>query len=301
MTALAFFLLAGTVLAADVTVNKIAAVVNGEMITLHALRANAEAELARLNIPREDPRVSVLMRNVLEVMINDILLRQEATRYKLSISDSEVDAEIRKIIQTNNMTQESFEASLAKQGTALDQLRERIRNTLLRNRMLHLMISRKVVVTKEEIAAYYNAHQEQFSGQKYAEFSVIVFPPSVRARKIHDMIKSGNLAFDAAARQYSGDPSNRDGGYVGRVAWNALPENVRNAFAALPKGGLTPLLTSEGKTVLFHLHAVGEGQPQTLEQASERIEAFLRQPRMEERFREYTQQLRNKAVVDIRL
>ena len=115
------------------------------------------------------------------------------------------------------------------------------------------------------------------------------------------MIKSGNLAFDAAARQYCGDPSSRNGGYVGRVAWNALPENVRTALAALPGGGLTPLLTSEGKTVLFHLHAAGEGEAQTLEQASERIEAFLRQPRMEERFREYTQQLRNKAVVDIRL
>jgi peptidyl-prolyl cis-trans isomerase SurA len=85
------------------------------------------------------------------------------------------------------------------------------------------------------------------------------------------------------------------------VPWNALPENVRKAFTAIPGGGLTPLLVSEGKTVLFLLKAVGEGEPQTLEQASGQIEAFLRQPRMEERFREYTQQLRSKAVVDIRL
>jgi peptidyl-prolyl cis-trans isomerase SurA len=80
-----------------------------------------------------------------------------------------------------------------------------------------------------------------------------------------------------------------------------LPENVRKTFAAMPKGGLSPLLSSEGKTVLFHLHATGEGERQTLEQAAGQIEAFLRQPRMEERFKEYTQQLRNKAVVDIRL
>ncbi|MDR2076602.1 MAG: peptidylprolyl isomerase, partial [Desulfovibrio sp.] len=186
---LAFFFLAETALAADATVNKIAAVVNGEMITLHALRANTQAELARLNIPREDPRASHLMRSVLEAMINDILLRQEAARYKLSISDSEVEAEIRKILQTNNMTEEAFEADLAKQGATLAQLRERIQSSLLRNRMLSLMIARKVVVTKEEIAEYYDAHREQFSGQKYADFSVIVFPPSVQARKVYEMIR----------------------------------------------------------------------------------------------------------------
>ncbi|MDR1360346.1 MAG: SurA N-terminal domain-containing protein [Deltaproteobacteria bacterium] len=299
--ALSFCLPAGTVLAADATVNKIAAVVNGEMITLHTLRANTQAELARLNISREDPRAARLMRNVLDAMISDILLRQEAAKYKFSVADSEVEAEIRNIMQSNNMTAESFEASLAREGATLEQIRERIRNTIIRNRMLSLMISRKIVITAEEIAEYYNAHQEQFSGQKYAEFSVIVFLPSVQARKIYEMIKSRKLAFDDAARQYSADPSARNGGYVGRVPWNSLPENVRKAFSALPEGGLTPLLVSEGHNVLFLLKSMGEGEPQTLEQASGQIEAFLRQPRMEERFKEYTKLLRSKAVVDIRL
>jgi peptidyl-prolyl cis-trans isomerase SurA len=287
--------------AAEMTVNKIAAVVNGEMITLHALRENTLAELTRQSIPPEDPRASAISRSVLESMINDILLRQEAARYKISVPDSEVEDELRRIMQANNMTPETFEAGLVKQGAALAELRERVRNSLLRNRMVSLMIARKVRVTKEEVAAFYHSHQKQFSGQKYADFSVIVFPPSAHAQKIYALIRSGALTFDAAARQYSIDPSGKNGGYVGRILWQDLPENVRQAFTALSGGGLTPPLTASGITALFLLKEIGEGEPQTLDQASARIEAFLRQQRLEERFKEYTQQLRGKAVVDIRL
>ena len=291
----------GAAAAAEGTVNKIVAVVNGEMITMHTLRSHTEAELARQKISPDDPRASDLMRQILDAMINDILLRQEAARYKVTVSDNEVDAEIRNILQARKLTQAAFEAELAQQGTTLSLFKERVKDSLLRKRMISLMIARKVVITKEEIAAYYEANKDQFSGQKYADFSIIVFSPSVKAQGIYTQLKSGSLAFDEAARQYSIDPTSKNGGYVGRVPWNNLPGGLKNLLASTPEGGLTSLVTSEGKTAVFRLNSMGEGSSQSLEEASGRIEEILREPRLQERFREYAQQLRSKAVLDIRL
>jgi peptidyl-prolyl cis-trans isomerase SurA len=167
--------------------------------------------------------------------------------------------------------------------------------------MISLMISRKVVVTKDEIAAYYEANKAQFSGQRYADFSVIVFNPSVKAQGIYDQLKSGSISFDEAARQYSVDATGKNGGYVGRVPWSNIPPGLQNVLAATSEGGLTPLITSEGKTAVFRLNSMGEGRAVSLEEASDRIEELLKEPRMQERFVEYTQQLRSKAVVDIRI
>lgn len=42
------------------------------------------------------------------------------------------------------------------------------------------------------------------------------------------------------------------------------------------------------------------GEGQTLEEATPQIERILREPKLQERFREYTEQLRKRAVVEIR-
>lgn len=291
----------GAAVSAEATLNKIAAVVNGEMITLHTLRNHTNAELARQKISADDPRVPQLMRQILDAMISDILLRQEAKRWKVTVSDSEVDAEIKNILKNNRLTQTAFEAQLAQQGTNLDLLKERIRDSFLRKKMISLMISRKVVITKDEIAAYYEENKAQFSGQRYADFSVIVFNPSVKAQGIYDQLKSGSIPFDDAARQYSIDRTSQNGGYVGRVPWSNIPPGLQSVLSTTPEGGLTPLITSDGKTVVFRLNSMGEGNVVSLEEASDRIEETLKEPRLQERFNEYTQQLRSKAVVDIRI
>jgi peptidyl-prolyl cis-trans isomerase SurA len=304
---LAFTLCAGLVQttspawAAELTVNKIAAVVNGEMITLHALRTHTAAELARQKIAQDDPRVPAVMNSMLDAMINDILIRQEAARYQITITDQEVDGEIRRIVQNTRTTQAAFEEQLVKQGNSMALLRENIRNGMLRQRMTTLMISRKVVVTNEEVAEYYEQHKDAFSGEPSVDFSVIVFKPDVKAENIYKQLASGALSFEDAAHRYSRDASASGGGRIGVVPGGQLPPSVRSLFKGMPKGGLSRLVKVDGNAAVFRLNDILEGNAQTLEEAAPRITEVLREPRMRQRFEEYTSQLRGKAVIDIRL
>lgn len=48
------------------------------------------------------------------------------------------------------------------------------------------------------------------------------------------------------------------------------------------------------------LLSIESGDGQTLEEATPQIERILREPKLQERFREYSEQLRKRAVVEIR-
>ena len=67
---------------------------------------------------------------------------------------------------------------------------------------------------------------------------------------------------------------------------------------------MTEIFTVQGHKAQVHLFRPGQtgpGRPMTFEEARPVIDNILRQPKAMERFDEYSQQLRNRAVIDIRL
>ena len=142
------------------TLNKIAAVVNGEMVSLFELRGRTMAELSRRRIPLDDPRVLTIQNDLLDAMINEILVRQEAKRFKVTVSDAEVEAESEKVRSRSGLSPEQFEAQLKREGLTLALYKERLGNNMLRQRMAGFMVTRKVFITPDEVTAYYEKNKD---------------------------------------------------------------------------------------------------------------------------------------------
>jgi peptidyl-prolyl cis-trans isomerase SurA len=299
-----FFLslqICGQALAAEMTVNKIAAVVNGEMITQHELRQHTMAELSRLGgVSLESEKGREVQKQVLEVMINDMLMRQEAKRYKLSVSDAEVEEELNRNLQRSGQTRKQFEDALKNQKVSLAMYKERINNFLLRHRMATYMVSRKVFVTPEDVSAYYGSHRDEFAGEKTVDFSILMLPDGKNFQDIYQKIKSGVLNFEDAARQYSADQYAQSGGHVSAV-FDRLPPEMKKLLSGMKDGQLSPLLRTKGGAIVIKKERFNEARPLTFEEARPRIEEMLKAPLLEERFKEYVGQLRGKSVIDIRI
>ena len=118
---MAWLCLACTAQAAQL--NKIAAVVNGQVITMFDLQKAALPELGRARLNPNDPKqadkVNVVFRKVLDSMIMDILLEQEAKRLSITVSDSEIDQELTKMMKMRRLNRAQFEAELKKQGMSV--------------------------------------------------------------------------------------------------------------------------------------------------------------------------------------
>ena len=307
----AIFALALAVLSAPFTgfaaapLSSIAAVVNGEMITTFDLQSEMAPEMIRMGL---DPRsaanagkMDVLSRKVLDSMINNIILTQEAERLHVTASDSEVEEEVRRFMERSRLTPSEFQRQMQLQGITEKAFKSRIRNGILRRQLLSTMVGRKVVVTKEEIAEYYKQHMGMFKSNQNVRFSVLVYPPSADAGKFASRIKSGATSFESVAKEVSVGPKAQEGGDLGVMAWGDLDPAWRDRLSALKPGQTSDLFELNGLKAQVRLLELSSGEGQSLEEASEQIEAILREPKLQERFEEYTSQLRGRAMIDIRL
>lgn len=286
-------------------VSGVAAVVNGDMLSLQDLQRQSMPDIMRARINKNDPqadaKVAAIQQKTLDTMIINTLVSQEATRLRIETSDAEVDAEIQNLLSRNKIDLPTLERSLTSQGLNLEFLKGRIRNNQTNSKLMQVMVTQKVLVSSEDMEAYYNEHRDEFLKNKTVTLEVIVFPPQLHADVpgIVNKIKSGALTFEKAAQTYSVGPSPKNGGKIGAMGWENVHPLWRKALSSVSVGGITPVFRMDEAEVIIKLIAEESGQPMTLEEAEPEIDKVLKEPLLQERFKEYTQQLRNKAVIVI--
>ncbi|MDR3357303.1 MAG: SurA N-terminal domain-containing protein [Desulfovibrio sp.] len=294
-----------------VQLNKVAAVVNGQVITMVDLQKAALPELARARINPENPAQAAEVKNILgktlDVMIMDILLAQEAKRLKVNVSVSEVDNELARMMQARGLTKEQFEALLAEQKIPLSEIRKNMEKSLLRQKIMGMAVGRRVVVWPEEIEDYYESNKSSLYDREGLQWGFLVYHPQADATALAGKVKNGSLSFGEAARKYSIAPNKDKGGVMGPVPWGNLNPDLETRLAVLKPGEVSDVfdiknngMTFKAQVRLFRPEG-GAERILTLEEATPRIDAILREPKATERFEEYTSGLKNRAIIDIRL
>lgn len=288
-------------------ISRIAAVVNGDMITARELDLQVQAELKAKKIdPKKNAsQVSDIRRAVLNSMIDEKLVYQQAAKEKLSASEEEIDKFIEQMVKESNLTPEVFRQQLAKEGLTQKELREQAKFRIISQRLMARNVAGKVVVTEEEINDYYRRNMSGMTSGR-ARVALLVYPADVNAEKWAADIASGRVSFAEAARRVSVGPNPRDGGDMGFVDIADMAPALVQQIAGMKKGQVSPLLDMGHTKAQISLLDVEQSENADMKDikpdpgTARQIEQILRQPRLRERFEQYTAELRNKALIDIR-
>ncbi len=289
---------------AGTAVNRIVAHVNGEAITLFDLQKRVEMflglfeDIELADLPPDQQKET--KRHVLDQMINDILMRQEAERYQIQVSDRDIQEHIQRVQQDNNMDQEEFEKHLRMQGLTQDDYKRQIRDSMITQRVLGIMVRRKTVVTQDEIKEYFKANQENFQEEKKIHLQVIAVPDYDEAVRLLDRIQNGEYDFDSAAQKYSQGPAARDGGDLGLVRWDRLAPEWKEALKNLKPGEISEPFSVSGGGVLLMARDIQSERQIPLEEVKDDIRNKLFDDKLDQRFEEYIQGLRDRAVIEVR-
>lgn len=290
-----FFWLAGTGHAMQV-VDRIVAVVNGEIVTYQdLLRQTRQATGVE-----SGPVVEQAMPQVLDAMIDEAVLRQEAERLEVKVTDAEVDGEIRQLKARRRLTEEDFAQGLRLQGLTLEQFRERTRQDMMRQRMLGFMVRRKVIVTQEEVDDYIARNGSELTREQALDLQVLIVGGAETAAGLRAAIQKGELTFSDAVARHSEGPKVADG-TLETVRWRDLAGPWREAVRGLAVGEISEPFPIQGKWAVLKLLDRKEASPRPAEQVEEEVREALLRPKMEERFREYMADLRSRALIEKRL
>ncbi len=288
------------------TVNQVAAVVNGSMISYFDVQQSAMPELRRAGIDPKNSanksKVKEIYAVVLENLIVETLLVGEAEKNGITATQQEVDAELAKMMQQSNLSKAAFEKQLKSEGLTPGLLRQRIEKTIVRQKLMGMMVGRKIVLPPEDVEAYYNANKEQLTAKTDTQLALMVYPDNVDPVPYAKQFAADSSSFEATVAKISVGPNKENGGGLGNVPVEKLDPRLAKLIESLPVGGVTPILTLNGKKAQFKVVSKSKGgEILSFEQAKPMIENMLRQPMLKERFEEYVEQLRSKAVVDIRM
>ncbi|WP_051434341.1 SurA N-terminal domain-containing protein [Desulfonatronum lacustre] len=295
---------AGPASARDV-VDRIVAVVNGDVITLFELNQRYRPFVEQFqgqDLGEAEKRMLLdAKRQLLDRMIDEVLLRQEAQRLEIAVTDLEVQTQARQLRERAGLSELQFQEQLTLQGLNREQYERRLRDEMLRHRLLGFMVRRKVVVTSDEVRAFYEANKEEFAQQRRVRLGLILFDSQTLAEEILARIQAGELSFGEAAGRYSRGPGAEQGGDMGMFAWGDLSPNWRGAVEPLRVGDVSSVVLIQDRPAVIKLLEEEAGELKTLADVEEQIREMLMEPLLDERYDIYMENLRNRALIDVRL
>lgn len=290
------FFLIGIAQAAQM-VDRIVGVVNGEIITLQDLQQQIRLVVGQTPDPATAEKIAP---QILDSMIDDIVLRQEAQRLNIVVSDSEVENEVRQFKVRRRLSDEDFERSLRLQGLTPEQFTERSREDIVKHKILGYMVRRKVVVTQEEIDAYLERNRSELTTERVVSLQMVVFADRQGADTIWKSLRGGEIGIDEAVERYSVGPK-ADKGVMADVNWRELDDPWREGLRTLSVGEVSEPFLIQDRWVIVKLLDRRDGERKESAAVDEEIREAIMRPKLEERFKEYMAGLRSKAIIQKKL
>ncbi len=88
---------------------------------------------------------------------------------------------------------------------------------------------------------------------------------------------------------------------IKNMSWKEVSPEIRAVLERAQIGQVTDVTKVGDQSMMFILLRLGEPVQKSLDEARGEIENILKMPLAKERFEEYVNQLRNKAVIDVRM
>ncbi len=289
-------------------VERIVAVVNGEIITLSELKTATSAFLAQLEGKRLDHDGSI-ERQILKALIEEKLVEQAAQRMGIAPTEREVDRAIKDLMEKNGLDEETFRRLLRKNGVEYGEFRRKVRRDLTQVRFIERVINPRITVREEEVKAYYRKHRKDFSRPLEVRLRDIFIPfpdnsflGKEKARSlamdIYERLKKGE-DFASLAREFSKGPGRKEGGDIGYVKKGELDPAIEEVAFKLKPGEISrPVETDEGIHILQALEQRGGVRP--FEEVKEEIRAILFQKKGERLYREWIEDMKKRSYIEVR-
>jgi len=306
-------------------VERVVAVVGDQPILLTSIRERARPfliDLQRrgLSPAQQAAAESELFRQLLERMIDERLQQIAAERARIRVTAEEIDAGIRNVAASQQLTTAQLLAEAARQGLSAQDYREEIRRQILEGKLLQLRMQGRIRVTDDEIEAMYEklVRAERRNLDYRVAWVVLHVPEGLsqaqlaeRQRLAESIAKTARAGVDREGRPVdfaslaaacSDDTTTKErGGDLGRHEPGDLASEVEEEIFKLDVGGVSAPFRFKDAIVVLKVLDRDPSRIPTLEQARDEVAQRVYSEQMDKARKKWLEELRRGAHVDVRL
>lgn len=281
----------------------VAATVNGEKVYIEDINkqlANLEKQHAGAFQGTEGAKMKKdFTKRILDNLIVQELILQEAKKKKLTASDAEVD---KKMAQVKQMfkTDAEYKKALKDQGMSEKDLTKNLTNQIMMEKMSNL-ITGDPKASEAEIKKQYEANKAQYQEPEQVKAAHILVDSEETAKDIKNQVDKGG-DFAELAKKYSKDTATKDkGGELGQFKKGTMVKEFEEAAFGMKAGKVSDPIKSQFG---FHLIKVIEKIParqKTLNEVKKEISDQIKKTIASDKFKKYSDGLRAKANVKVQM
>lgn len=297
-------------------VDRVAAVVNSDIVTLSEVEARAAPELAKLRSEPAEKRAEAreqLLKRALDMLIGEKLMEAQIRELNIEVADSEIDLGVEDVKKQNNITTEQFEQLLAQEGYTMSTYRTFMRRHLARMKLVNLKVRSKVKISDEDLKAEYAkwAHDEAQEFEVHARHILVQVSPKatpeqveaarVKAVGLAAEAKKPGIDFTELAKKKSEGPSAADGGDLGFFRRGVMVGEFERVAFNTPIGQVAdPVRTKFGWHVIYVEEKKALAAP-PLDEVKDQLREKMLRGQLEKYTEQYVHELRASALVDVKL
>lgn len=271
------------------------ALVNGEPVATAAFQR--ELQHARTEVGEGQAPLDLLRKRVLDEMISRALLLQQARARGVTVGQERVERAFLGVRSEYPGTH--FDDLLAQQRLSAAELKQRLREQLVLEKLFQDEVFPQVRVDAEEVQRYYAEHSAEFDQPERVRVLQVVVKTREEALKVREEIRRAPQKFGEVARRASISPEGKNGGDLGYFGQGSGMPEVFDACFRLPLNAVSEVVPSPYG---FHVFKVVDRKPasrRALGEARPEIHQKLLRERRAGAQEEYLAGLRAKAQIQI--
>jgi len=280
--------------------SEIVARVNGDPVTrgeLQRMLADPRAQhQVRQELGGKDPGKKELDRQVLQKLIKQRLLLQEASRRNLKITDQELDQAITTLRRSFKDLRE-FGVWMNERGFNDQSLFESVRSEMLAVRARAALVE-GVRLSEAQVQEYYEANKNELKIAGDVRLRIIVVKDKAAGEDILAALRKGE-DFATLARQRSMGKRAAKGGDTGWVNPQTLSPPLRKAVGTLKVGEIGGPLQKDDEILIVGLVGRRAARTKSLAEARPDIERRLLAVKQQETVQAWLTEQENKAKIEM--
>lgn len=284
----------------------IVATVNGEMISTLDIDKLLKHEMIVRKMDKKDvdfqEKSAALRSELINALIEEKLLLLDAKKQSISINDNRLNFEIQENIKQSGLSEAEFYKQVTDTGLSKKDYAEKLRKTLTTQDLFMRNIFRKIIISDADILEHYQSR----GGNLFTEVEValILYPSVGVASKYGTDLKTGKSNFKKIAEAVSVGPNADTGGSLGLMSMMDLAPPIQFQVQKLDEGQVSNIFSLGDQEAQIMLIDKGKSSDKPLavmdEATYQQITENLRQQKIGTRIVEYIEQLKEKAIINIR-